>query len=56
MRESAAGREGSSAASLSPARFSRSSIGGLVRALELLLSRNPDPDCLKNQVMFLDPE
>ncbi len=41
---------------LSPARFSRSSIGGLVGALELLLSRNPDPESMKNRALFLDSE
>jgi predicted nuclease of predicted toxin-antitoxin system len=41
---------------LSPARFSRSSIGGLVRALERLLSRNPDPESMKNRALFLDSE
>jgi len=41
---------------LSPARFSRSSIGGLVGALDLLLSRNPDPGSLKNRALFLDFE
>ena len=41
---------------VSPARFSRSSIGGLVSALDLLLSRNPDPEAMKNQATFLDSE
>jgi len=41
---------------LSPARFPRSSIGGLVGALELLLSRNPNPDSMRNRVLFLESE
>lgn len=41
---------------LSPARFSRSGIGALVGALELLLSRNPDPESMKRRALFLDSE
>lgn len=41
---------------LSPARFSRSSIGALVGALELMLSRNPKPESMKNRALFLDSE
>lgn len=39
---------------LSPARFSRSSIGGLVGALERLLARSPDHETMKDQVLFLE--
>jgi hypothetical protein len=28
----------------------------LVRALERLLSRNPDPESMKNRALFLDSE
>jgi len=41
---------------LSPARFSRSSIGALVGAMEQFLSRNPDPESMKNRALFLDSE
>lgn len=41
---------------LSPARFSRSSIGALVGALELFLSRNPDPESMRNRARFLDSQ
>jgi hypothetical protein len=39
-----------------PARFSRSSIGELVGALDRFLSRNADLDAIKNRAVFLGRE
>ncbi len=39
---------------LAPARFSRSGIGDLVKSLDVLLSRNPGEEAMKNQVLFLE--